>query len=248
MPYSSPTTISPTLKRRALQSRPDGSARTCIGCGKHDEPSKLARLVLMKGEAEGFGDVIGEGATRLFVNLPASLGEGARPAGRGARVHPTAGCLQTAERKGLSRAFRRDVKIGKGLLAFVLGKKAERLAMKQLEQAIREGSARAWPRSMSEGSVDPQSEETTSDAPLFVVARDAGLGPSGALDERAGQVLANAVAGGRAVVLSRSSQLRSLLGQADATIVAIRDRRLAHGIADACALASSVGFGGLEDG
>nr|WP_315319406.1 YlxR family protein [Schaalia odontolytica] len=65
-----------------------GPQRTCIGCGAHAHRSALVRIVRSP-----------DGSIRLdrTATLP----------GRGAWVHPDAGCVQKARaRRGLARSFR----------------------------------------------------------------------------------------------------------------------------------------------
>jgi uncharacterized protein len=66
--------------------------RTCIGCRKKDGLSELLRMTVS----------VDEGAQRIVVPDP-----GHRAPGRGAHLHPTAECLDLAERrKAFPRAFR----------------------------------------------------------------------------------------------------------------------------------------------
>jgi uncharacterized protein len=66
--------------------------RTCIGCRKKDGPAGLLRMTVSADD----------GAGRIVVPDP-----GRRAPGRGAHLHPTAECLELAERrKAFPRAFR----------------------------------------------------------------------------------------------------------------------------------------------
>ena len=69
-----------------------GPRRTCVGCRQVDEQRALVRLT-----AEG---------SRLLVDGRQ------RRSGRGAYVHRRATCLDTAEKGGLSRSFRRSIPRG----------------------------------------------------------------------------------------------------------------------------------------
>jgi hypothetical protein len=64
--------------------------RTCVGCRKAVAQETLVRLVL-------------DGAGRVVVD------EVRRQPGRGAWVHRSAGCVNSATKGGLARSFRRKV-------------------------------------------------------------------------------------------------------------------------------------------
>jgi predicted RNA-binding protein YlxR (DUF448 family) len=68
--------------------------RTCVGCGKRDEPFAMVRLTAAGGEV-------------LFDERS--------PRGRGAHLHPLAACIRRAPR-GLVRAFKGDVRVQSGQL------------------------------------------------------------------------------------------------------------------------------------
>jgi predicted RNA-binding protein YlxR (DUF448 family) len=74
-----------------------GSVRTCVGCRQRTDKRELLRVVA--------GD---RGSGREVVPDPAG-----RAPGRGAHLHPTAGCLELALRR---RAFPRALRAEGGLL------------------------------------------------------------------------------------------------------------------------------------
>jgi predicted RNA-binding protein YlxR (DUF448 family) len=81
--------------------------RTCIGCRSRDERDLLTRVVLVGNEV-----VVDSSATAP---------------GRGAWVHPTADCVNSAvSRGGLSRSFRRSGPFETGgLVAHIITEKVE---------------------------------------------------------------------------------------------------------------------------
>jgi hypothetical protein len=208
----------------------------------------MIRVVLVGARA---GDVTSSGlvlagAERLLLTLPSSLGEGRRPAGRAARLHPRVECVQAAERKGLARSFRREIRVARGQLGAALGRRADDEATRLLARAVRAGAAAVWPEGQGAAARSPDERVISGDAPLLVVARDAAFSSApGGEPERA---VAEAVAKGRAVAFGTRRRLGAALGRPEASIVAIRHRRLAAALAGACALASCFDFRGLEDG
>ena len=78
--------------------------RTCLGCRKRDDKSLLVRVVVRKGEA----------VADVSATAP----------GRGAWVHPTTRCIETAiVRKAIARALRADGALGTaGLLMAAMAK------------------------------------------------------------------------------------------------------------------------------
>lgn len=73
--------------------RPASPVRTCAGCGVEEAARALVRVVLVEGAP----------ATVLVDAKGGSFG-------RGAHVHPRVKCLEAACRRGLSRAFKREVR------------------------------------------------------------------------------------------------------------------------------------------
>jgi predicted RNA-binding protein YlxR (DUF448 family) len=68
------------------------AVRTCIGCRRRGPAADMARLAMAGGQV-----VVWTGGR-------------ARPAGRGASVHPSAACIAQAARSGaFGRAFKRPV-------------------------------------------------------------------------------------------------------------------------------------------
>ena len=96
--------------------------RTCVGCGRRDEPGKLVRVVLGPD-----GTVAFDLAGHAF--------------GRGAHVHGTAVCLAQAARKGLARSFRTEVRVTPGQLQDMLAQAAERRLTGVVLSASRSGVA-----------------------------------------------------------------------------------------------------------
>ena len=76
--------------------------RTCIGCGKKADDAELIRLVLVESP---------DGAPHVIPDAKGGT------AGRGAHVHPSSDCLALACKKGLSRAFKRELRAEPGALA-----------------------------------------------------------------------------------------------------------------------------------
>jgi predicted RNA-binding protein YlxR (DUF448 family) len=73
--------------------RPKSSERTCVGCGKKAAPDALVRLVLNEADSSVVADAKGGSF------------------GRGAHVHNSRACLEAAAKKGLPRAFKREMKV-----------------------------------------------------------------------------------------------------------------------------------------
>ena len=80
----------------------EGVTRTCVGCGARALEGDLVRLVLVEVDAESVCAVVPDAKGGAF--------------GRGAHVHPSRDCLANACKKGLSRAFRREVRADEGEL------------------------------------------------------------------------------------------------------------------------------------
>lgn len=85
------TTESP--KRPWSGPRSESSERTCVGCGKKADPETLVRLVLNEPDSTVVADARGGSF------------------GRGAHAHNTRACLEGAAKKGLPRAFKREMKV-----------------------------------------------------------------------------------------------------------------------------------------
>jgi predicted RNA-binding protein YlxR (DUF448 family) len=67
--------------------------RTCVGCGKRNPASSLVRLVLNEAESTVVVDAKGGSF------------------GRGAHVHANKACIEGAAKKGLPRAFKREMRV-----------------------------------------------------------------------------------------------------------------------------------------
>jgi predicted RNA-binding protein YlxR (DUF448 family)/ribosomal protein L30E len=135
-----------TLRQAEGQGMPLGRERTCVGCGRTDEPGAMARVV---AAPDG----------QIAVDLSGGA------FGRGAYVHPSRGCLASAPR-GLTKSFRRPVDASAARLAGLLESAANRRIGGLLGSAVRSGQvalgAEAAGGAWQTGRVD-----------LLVVARDA---------------------------------------------------------------------------
>lgn len=208
----------------------------------------MARVVAVTSSetkvASGVSGVAAGGGLWLHVSLPSSLGEGPRPTGRGARVHVARACIEGAERRGLSRALRREVRVARGALGAALGRLARARAAELFASAARQGCA------VPITTVDDGAARVAGDDEIvLVVARDAGFEASAE-----SVAVGRAAAKGKAVVLGTRAwlgeQVRVEGGSVGSgvAVVAVRHPRLGRGLAEACALAGSVAFEGLEVG
>jgi predicted RNA-binding protein YlxR (DUF448 family) len=127
------------------------SLRTCVGCGRHDHPDGLIRLIVAPDGQVG-------------VDLA-----GGR-FGRGAHIHATASCLSKAPR-GLNRALHRSVTTSAEQLADMIRVAVDRRVAGLLASAVRardvEIGAQTAGEAFAKGKVR-----------LLVVARDAAAGAS----------------------------------------------------------------------
>lgn len=89
----------PAQPDRAL-SAPHVPTRTCVGCREAGPATNLVRLVLREGS---------------LVVCGATGRVSARPAGRGAWIHPNDSCVAAAfKTRSWNRAFRANVNVGPG--------------------------------------------------------------------------------------------------------------------------------------
>jgi predicted RNA-binding protein YlxR (DUF448 family) len=146
--------------------------------------------------------------------------------GRGAHLHARPSCLEKAPR-GLSRAFRRDLRLdpkelGDRLLAACARRTGGLLLAARRVHAVAVGS-------------DASLDALRGGAPLAIVAVDAGAVASSA-------EVARAVAEGRAVAWSTKAELGALLGAESVAICAVRHDRIAAELkrVRAAAVAASV--------
>ncbi len=198
--------------------------RTCVGCGKRAPADVLVRLVLAESPA-GAG-----GPARV---VPDAKGGSF---GRGAHVHASASCLVQASRRGLSRAFRREVRADAAELATAIRQAFERRLAGLLSGGVRAGLVVA--------GADPVVEALREGrAVLVVVSADAAAAASRSEVQRA-------VAEGRALVYGDRVRLAEAIGRSgDRTregvaIVAVCDPALAAEIRRAWLCAGSAGVAG----
>ncbi|HEY1694055.1 MAG TPA: DUF448 domain-containing protein [Polyangiaceae bacterium] len=180
-----------TIRQRPKKDERSGPERTCVGCGSRDDAPSMVRLVVADDEV--VFDLAGGGF------------------GRGAHVHPRPECIAGAPR-GLSRAMKREVKIGtKELGERLLAACDRRLA--GLLLAARRTKALAI-------GADAALEAIRRGAPLAIVAVDAAT---------VAQTLevTGAIAEGRAVAWKTKAELGQLLGETAVALCAIRHAGIA---------------------
>jgi predicted RNA-binding protein YlxR (DUF448 family) len=198
-----------------MQERPKSAKtppeRTCVGCGLRDAASAMVRLVVAEDE------VVFDLAGGAF--------------GRGAHLHARPECIERAPR-GLSRTFKRELKLSGGELAARLSAACDR-RMSGLMLAARRTNMLAV-------GADASLEAIRRGAPLAVVAVDAG---------KIAQTLEvqGAVAEGRAIAWKSKVELGALLGVEAVAIFAVRHTGIASELkvlraaADAAAVATREG-------
>jgi len=144
---TAPASIDRSLSRRDKALR----ARTCVGCGRTDEPGAMVRLVLSES-----GEVAVDLAGGQF--------------GRGAHVHASPRCLASAAR-GLMKNFRRPIVTGPRELAQAIAAAADRRVAGLLASAART-------RQLEVGAETAGKAFESGTAHLLVVARDAAAAAS----------------------------------------------------------------------
>jgi predicted RNA-binding protein YlxR (DUF448 family)/ribosomal protein L7Ae-like RNA K-turn-binding protein len=198
----------PSSEKRAAPTR------TCVGCGLRDDAADMVRLVV-------------EGDEVVFDLAGGSFG-------RGAHVHARPACLGKAPR-GLSRAFKREVRIAPAELGRLLVVACDRRLAGLLLAARRT-------RVVAIGADEALGALRSGKVELAIVAADAGSIASKIEVQRA-------VAEGRAVAWKTKTELGALLGEAEVAICGVchagiaaelRDLRAA---ADAGAVAMREGGG-----
>ncbi|HEX8791122.1 MAG TPA: YlxR family protein [Polyangiaceae bacterium] len=172
---------------------PKRPVRTCVGCGQRDDAGALVRLVL--GDA---GEVAFDLAGGAF--------------GRGAHVHPQPACLEKVPR-GLSRAFKQDVRAGAREVGEALVAACDRRAAGLVLAARRTGTLAV--------GVDASLEAVRRGAPLLLVAVDAGSAAGGARE------VERAVAEGRALAWKTRSDLGAWIGEDAVAMLAVRHAGIA---------------------
>ncbi len=100
------------------QSTPE---RTCVGCAKRNPASSLVRLVLNEAD----GTVVADAKGGSF--------------GRGAHVHANRACLELAAKKGLPRAFKREMRVDVDAVLRQIGDAFERRIEGLLSGGVRGG-------------------------------------------------------------------------------------------------------------
>lgn len=123
-----------------------GPERTCIGCGRKEDPEALLRLVV-----DASGEVAVDLAGKAF--------------GRGAWIHASPACLDKGGKRGLSKSFRATVRAGPEALAAAIVQAAERRVTGLLMAALRSKQAVLGADAVTERAAQGQIE-------LLVVACD----------------------------------------------------------------------------
>jgi len=167
--------------------------RTCVGCGQHAGEGELLRLVVAEDEV-------------CF-----DLAGGAF--GRGAHLHASPACLAKAPR-GLSRAFKREIRIDAATLGASLVAACDRRMTGLLLAARRSGS-------LSLGTDDTMSALRSGAAPLAIVAVDAGQNLTTRLEVQ------DAVREGRAFAWKTKSDLGVLFGRDEVAVCGVRHSGIA---------------------
>lgn len=188
-PKSEPRKAASPQHARPASKRP---VRTCVGCGQRDDAEAMVRLVA--GED---GEVAFDLAGGTF--------------GRGAHVHARPTCLEKAPR-GLSRAFKQEVRAGARELGSALVAACDRRAAGLVMAARRTGALAV--------GADAALEAVRKGAPLLVIAVDAGSVASA-------REVEGAVAEGRAVAWRSKSDLGAWIGEDAVAMLAVRHAGIA---------------------
>jgi predicted RNA-binding protein YlxR (DUF448 family)/ribosomal protein L7Ae-like RNA K-turn-binding protein len=109
------TTMTRAKGAASSRATAEGAERTCVGCGARAPEHDLVRLVLVPGATVG-----GERGERPPADGVVPDAKGGT-FGRGAHVHPSQTCLANACRKGLARAFKREVRADVAQLSKAIG-------------------------------------------------------------------------------------------------------------------------------
>jgi predicted RNA-binding protein YlxR (DUF448 family) len=165
--------------------------RTCVGCASRDDADAMVRLVVADDEV-------------VFDLAGGSFG-------RGAHVHARPGCIEKAPR-GLSRAFKREIRTDATELGVRLVAACERRASGLLLAARRSGALAL--------GADAALQAVRLGAPLVIVATDAGAVASSLEVE-------GAVRDGRALAWGSKDELGRLFGERTLSICAIRHAGIA---------------------
>jgi predicted RNA-binding protein YlxR (DUF448 family) len=137
--------------RRATEPSGDAAARTCIGCAAASAPEELVRLVL---------DESPDAATPVVVDARGGA------FGRGAWLHARPECIAMAAKRGLARAFRREMAISPSALAAAISVAFERRLLGLVSGGLRAGHVVVGTEAVCEASREGR-------APLVFMAADA---------------------------------------------------------------------------
>jgi predicted RNA-binding protein YlxR (DUF448 family) len=178
-----------------MQERPKneerGPVRTCVGCGLREGAEAMVRLVVADDEV-------------VFDLAGGSFG-------RGAHVHARPECLAKAPR-GLSRAFKREVRVDPAELGQRLSAACDRRMAGLLVSAKRI-------QALAVGT-DAALEAIRKGAPLAIVAVDAA-------SIAQSMEVTSAIAEGRAVAWRTKAELGQLLGETAVAVCAVRHAGIA---------------------
>jgi len=199
----SPGTSTPSGIPQGLQGR--RGRRRCIGCDRIDTPESMARLVVSEN-----GEVAFDLAGGAF--------------GRGAHVHPSPRCLESAPR-ALAKSFKRPIAATPAELAAALVAAADRRTRGLLASAARSNGVEV-------GAELAGAAFQLGRAHLLVVARDAQSAAS------VGSVM-HAIATGGAVAWGTKSELGSLVHKAEVGVLGIESQPIAAAVRSAVMMASS---------
>ena len=192
-------------KEEHPRKEPGTRGRTCVGCGEKDHPSVFVRLVLSPAH---------EGASDVAVDA----GDGSF--GRGAHVHPRPDCLAKACKGGIARAMKTNVRVTPAELGAQMADALDR-RMEGLVLAARRTNA-------LEIGADAACAALGKDAPLVIIARDAG-----SVIEK--MTVADAIAEGRAIAWGTKERIGGLLGRSEVAIAAVTNKSIAAEMIKVCA-------------
>jgi len=192
------------MTRPPNEERAPAHTRMCVGCGLRADAGALLRLVVADDEV-------------VFDLAGGSFG-------RGAHVHPSPECLAKAPR-GLSRAFKREIKIDSSDLGRLLVAACDRRLAGLLLAARRT-------RVLAIGADEALGALRSGKADLAIVAVDAGSIASKIEVQQA-------VAEGRAIAWKTKADLGALLGEANVAICGVCHAGIASELRDLRAAADA---------
>ncbi len=179
--------------------------RTCVGCAKKSAPTAMVRLVLGPGPDH---DIAVDAAGGAF--------------GRGAWVHPAVDCIERACRGGLSRTFKKEIKLDPKALETSIHDAYERRAFGMLLGARRAGHLAI--------GADAAAKALDQGAPLVVIAVDAGTVTSR---------FERAIAEGRAVSFGTKVGFGEMFGSGETAVFAVCHVGVAHALSHALSVRRS---------